>query len=130
PARQHVMASKKVVYLGEPIVALVAENRYIAEDALELIDVEYEPLPPVVEIQDALKPDAAILFEEVGTNDLLHDTMDHGDYEKHRKQADLLITERFKVHRYSSTPLENWAMIARHDKANDSFTVWANDQQP
>ncbi len=130
PAKQYVMAADKVRYLGEPLVAIVAEDRYVAEDALELIDVEYEPLPPVVEIEDALKPGAAMLFEEAGSNELLHDIMDHGDYEKVRKQADMLITERFKVHRYSSTPLENWAMIARHDKATDSFTVWANDQQP
>ena len=130
PAKQWVMGGAKVRYLGEPLVAVVAETRAIAEDALELIDVEYEPLKPLVDMNEALKPDAPLLFEEVGTNALLHDTMTHGDIEKALKDADHVFTERFKVHRYSSTPLENWVIIARHDKGNDSFTIWANDQQP
>ena len=130
PARQYVMAGDKIRYLGEPLAAVVAETRYIAEDALELIEVEYEPLPPVVRIEEALKPDAPLLFEEAGTNALLHDEIKHGDFEKACRDADLIIKEKFAVHRYSSTPLENWAIIARHDKGNDSFTVWANDQQP
>ncbi|MBI2817134.1 MAG: xanthine dehydrogenase family protein molybdopterin-binding subunit [Acidobacteria bacterium] len=130
PARQYVMATGKVRYQGEPIAAVVAEDRYIAEDALELIDVEYEPLQPVMRIEDALKPDAPLLFEEAGSNTLLDDTMEHGDYEKACREADMVLKETFRVHRYSSTPLENWAIIARHDKGTDSFTVWANDQQP
>ena len=130
PAKQWVMAGDKIHYLGEPLAAVVAETRYIAEDALELIDIEYDPLPAVVRIDDALKPGAPLLFEEVGTNALLEDRMDHGDFEKAMKEADVVLREKFAVHRYSSTPLENWVIIARHDKGNDSFTVWANDQQP
>src|SRR3990172_11540030 len=130
PAKQYVMAGDKIRYLGEPLVAVAAESRYIAEDALELIDVEYQPLPAVVRIEDALKPDAPVLFEEGGSNEPLHDQMEHGDYETARREADLILKEHFAVHRYSSTPLENWVIIARHDKGNDSFTVWANDQQP
>ncbi|HWP84517.1 MAG TPA: molybdopterin cofactor-binding domain-containing protein, partial [Terriglobia bacterium] len=130
PAKQYVMAGDKIRYLGEPLAAVVAEDRYIAEDALELIDVEYEPLPPVVGIDEALQPGAPLLFEEVGSNALLEDRIVHGDYAGALRQADLVVREKFAVHRYSSTPLENWVIIARHDKANDSFTVWANDQQP
>lgn len=130
PLKQYVMAGDKIRYLGEPIAAVVAEDRYLAEDALDLIEVEYEPLPAVTRIDEALKPGAPLLFEEAGTNDLLHDTMSHGDIEKAFREADLVLRENFAVHRYSSTPLENWAMIARHDKGNDSFTIWANDQQP
>ena len=130
PLKQYVMAGEKIRYLGEPIAAVVAEDRYIAEDALELIEVEYEPLQGVTRIEEALKPGAPLLFEENGSNDLLHDTMTHGDIDKAFKDADLVLKEKFAVHRYSSTPLENWAMIARHDKGNDSFTMWANDQQP
>ncbi len=130
PAIQFVMAPDKVRYLGEPLAAVVATDRYLAEDAAELVEVKYEPLQPVVDIEDALKPDAPLLFEEAGTNALLHDTIGHGDFEKACKDADHVVKESFAVHRYSSTPLENWAIIVRHDKANDSFTVWANDQQP
>jgi 2-furoyl-CoA dehydrogenase large subunit len=130
PAIQYAMAAGKIRYLGEPIAAVVAEDRYIAEDALELIDVEYEPLQPVVRIEDAIKPDAPLLFEEAGSNILLQDTIEHGDIKRAYEDAHVIIKERFHVHRFSSTPLEGWAIIVRHDKADDSFVVWANDQQP
>jgi 2-furoyl-CoA dehydrogenase large subunit len=103
PARQYVMAVDKVRYVGEPVAAVVAEDPSIAEDALALIDVEYEPLRPVVKIEDAIKEDVPVIFEEAG--------------------------RYFKVHRYSSTPLEPWAIIAEYDAAKESYVAWANDQQ-
>jgi 2-furoyl-CoA dehydrogenase large subunit len=130
PARQYVMAVDKVRYAGEPVAAVVAEDAYIAEDALELIAVEYEPLPVVVTIAEALKDEAPLVFEEAGSNVLLHDKMQHGDIAHAFAEADFTVKEQFKVHRYSSTPLETWAIIVDHTKANDAFVVWANDQQP
>ena len=81
PATQYIMAVNKVRYMGEPVAAVVAEDPSIAEDALGLIDVEYEPLSPVVKIEDALKEDAPLIFEEAGSNVLLHDKMIHGNIE-------------------------------------------------
>ena len=130
PARQHVMATGKVRYVGEPVAIVVAEDRYILEDALDLVEVEYEPLPVVVEIDDAMKEGAPLVFEEAGTNVLLHDTLTHGDIEGAFRQADVVVKEQFRVQRYSSTPLENWAIIVKHEKGTDSYTVWANCQQP
>ena len=129
PATQYVMAVDKVRYVGEPVAAVAAEDRYIAEDALELIEVDYERLPPVVKLEDALKPDAPLVFEEAGSNVLMHDLMEHGSIEEAYREADLVLKEVFKVHRYSSTPLEPWAIIADYQKANDAFLVWSNDQQ-
>jgi 2-furoyl-CoA dehydrogenase large subunit len=129
PARQYVMAVDKVRYVGEPVAAVVAEDPSIAEDALALIDVEYEPLRPVVKIEDAIKEDAPVIFEEAGSNVLLHDKMVHGNIEEAYKEADLVVKEYFKVHRYSSTPLEPWAIIAEYDAAKESYVAWANDQQ-
>ena len=130
PAEQYLMANDKVRFVGEPIAAVVAENAYLARDAADLIEVDYEPLEAVVRMDDAIKPDAPVLFEEAGTNILLDDIIEHGDWDKTCKDADLVLKERFRVHRYSSTPLEPWADLAKHDRANDSFTVWSNDQQP
>jgi 2-furoyl-CoA dehydrogenase large subunit len=130
PARQFVMATGKVRYVGEPLVLVVAEERYLVDDALELVEVEYDPLPPVVDVLDAVKEDAPLIFEEAGSNVLLHDTLTHGDVDAAFKEADLVLKETFRMHRYSSTPLENWAIIAKHEKGDDSFVVWANDQQP
>jgi 2-furoyl-CoA dehydrogenase large subunit len=130
PARQHVMATGKVRYVGEPVAIVVAEDRYILEDALDLVEVDYEPLPVVVELDDAMKEGAPLIFEEAGSNILLHDTLTHGDIEGAFREADVVMKEQFRVQRYSSTPLENWAIIAKHDKGTDSYVVWANDQQP
>ncbi len=129
PARQYVMAVDKVRYVGEPVVAVVAQDPSIAEDALDLIDVEYEPLKTVVKIEDAIKKDAPVIFEEAGSNILMHDKMVHGNIEEATKEADLVVKEYFKVHRYSSTPLETWAIIAQYDAAKESYVAWANDQQ-
>lgn len=130
PARQHVMATGKVRYVGEPVALVVAKDRYILEDALDLVEVEYDPLPVVVEIDDAMKDGAPLVFDEAGTNILLHDTLTHGDFDGVFKAADLVVKEQFRVQRFSSTPLENWAIIAKHEKGTDSYIVWANDQQP
>lgn len=130
PAVQYVMAVEKVRYVGEPVALVVAEDRYVVEDAIELVQVDYDPLPPVVDVEDAIREGAPIVFEEAGSNILLHDTLTHGDVEGAFREADAVLKERFRMHRYSSTPLENWAIIAKHDKGDDAFVVWANDQQP
>ncbi|MEE2822822.1 MAG: xanthine dehydrogenase family protein molybdopterin-binding subunit [Acidobacteriota bacterium] len=126
---QYVMAVDKVRYVGEPLAVVVAVNEYIAEDALDLIHVEFEPLSPVVKIADALKKDAPLIFEEAGSNTLLHDVMEHGDLADAHKDADRIVKETFRIQRYSSTPLEPWGMIVKYEKATSSFVVWANDQQ-
>ena len=130
PATQYVMASGKVRYVGEPIAAVAAVDRYVAEDAAELIEVEYDPLPPVVEIEDALRENSPLIFEEAGSNILMQDVLEHGNIEEAYQKADLVLKESFRMHRYSSTPLENWAIIAKYEHGSDSFVVWANDQQP
>ncbi|MDP6559054.1 MAG: xanthine dehydrogenase family protein molybdopterin-binding subunit [Candidatus Binatia bacterium] len=129
PVKQYIMAVDKVRYVGEPVAAVAAEDPYVAADALGLIEVDYEPLDPVVKIEDAVKKDAPVIFEDVGSNVLLHDKMVHGNIEEAYKEANHVFKEHFDVHRYSSTPLEPWAIIVSHDSANDSYVAWANDQQ-
>ena len=129
PVTQYVMAVDKVRYVGEPVAVVVAIDEYVAEDALELIHIEWEPLTPVVEIADAIKPDAPLIFEEAKSNVLLHDVMEHGNLEDAYTQADRIVKETFHIPRYSSTPLETWGMIVKYEKATDSLVVWANDQQ-
>jgi 2-furoyl-CoA dehydrogenase large subunit len=114
PAVQYVMATGKVRYVGEPVAIVVAEDRYILEDALELVEVEYDPLPVVVEIDDAMRSDAPLVFEEAGSNILLHDTLSHGNIDKAFREADVVVKEQFRVQRFSSTPLETWAIIAKY----------------
>jgi CO/xanthine dehydrogenase Mo-binding subunit len=72
-APSYCLASEKVRYVGEPVAAIAAASRYIAEDALEKIRVEYEPVPATVDPEEAMKPGAPLLFEQLGSNVLWHD---------------------------------------------------------
>ena len=66
------MASGKVRYVGEPVVAIAAENLRIAEDAIEEIEIDYEPLPVVVDVEKAISPKAPLVYESFGTNSVSH----------------------------------------------------------
>ncbi|MDH4265244.1 MAG: xanthine dehydrogenase family protein molybdopterin-binding subunit, partial [Deltaproteobacteria bacterium] len=68
PPKYYCCAVDKVRFVGEPVAVVVADNRYLAEDALDLIEVEYDPLPAVVDIEEAIKPGAPILHENIGSN--------------------------------------------------------------
>ncbi len=126
----YALAYEKVRYVGEPVVAVAAIDRATAEDVLDLIDIEYEPLPAVVHPEEALKPDASMVFEELETNVLWHDTFPYGDVEGAFTQADQVIQERFTIHRYSSTPLETFGVMVQYEPATEAFTIWGHTQQP
>jgi 2-furoyl-CoA dehydrogenase large subunit len=123
-------AVDKVRYVGEPVAVVVASDRYVAEDALELIEVEYDPLPPVVKPEDALDPDAGILHEELGNNIGCHRLLDYGEVDKAFEEADLTLKERFVFPRYSSLPLETYAVISDYDAVTGVITVHSNFMGP
>ena len=126
----YCLAYEKVRYVGEPVVAVAAASRYVAEDALEKIHVEYEPLPAVVDPEASMKPDAPLLFEPLGTNILWHDCFTYGDVDGVFGRAAHVFSERFFIHRYSSTPLETFGCIASYDNSRQYLTLWTNDQRP
>jgi 2-furoyl-CoA dehydrogenase large subunit len=124
------MAVDKVVYQGEPVAAVVAETRMLAEDAAELVEVDYDPLPPVMSIEDALR-DENLLHPEMGTNRNWHGLFEFGDVEKSLKQAAHVVhIGRLHFHRFSSTPLENNAMIAVWDSRSERIEYWSNNSFP
>ena len=124
----YCMAVDKVRFVGEPVAALVAVDRYIANDALDSIDVVYEPLPVVVDPEEAMKSGAPLVHEEAGDNTAYHDLFHYGDVEKAFKEADHIVKERFKYHSYTSTPIETNGVIADYDPARGTLTIWANFQ--
>jgi 2-furoyl-CoA dehydrogenase large subunit len=126
----YALAYEEVRYVGEPVVGIAAVDRATAEDAAELVQVEYEPLPPVVDPEEALKPDAPLVFEEIGSNVLWHDTFPYGDVEAAFAAADTIVSERVTIHRYCSTPLETFGVMARYEPGTHSFTIWGHTQQP
>ena len=130
PIPEYATAIDKARYVGEPIGALAARSRGAAEDALELIAVEYDPLPAVVDTAAAVRPTAPLLFDELGSNLAWKGSLRYGDIEGAFKQADKIVKEKLKIHRYSSTPLETLACIASFDAASKKLTVWVNAQVP
>ncbi|HJX08937.1 MAG TPA: xanthine dehydrogenase family protein molybdopterin-binding subunit, partial [Candidatus Binatia bacterium] len=130
PIPEYATAMDKVRYVGEPVAAVAARKRGQAEDSMELISVEYDPLPAVVDTAEAIRPAAALLFEELESNLAWKGSLHYGDVPTAFKQADKIVKEKLKIHRYSSTPLEPFACIASFDGASKKLTVWVNAQVP
>ena len=126
----YCLAVDRVRYAGEPVAAVAAVDRATAEDALELIRVEYDPLPAVVDPEEALKPGAPLLYPELGTNVVWHDTLSYGDVDGAMARAHGVLRERFTIQRYASTPLETFGAMAAYDPGTDAFEFWTNDQRP
>ncbi|HEX3177814.1 MAG TPA: xanthine dehydrogenase family protein molybdopterin-binding subunit [Methylomirabilota bacterium] len=130
PLPDWCLAVDRVRYAGEAVAAVAAVDRATAEDALEQIRVEYEPLPAVVDPEAALRADSPLLYPELGTNVLWHDVFEYGDVAGAFARADGVLGERFGIQRYASTPLETFGAIAEHDAGLDTYTFWTNDQRP
>jgi 2-furoyl-CoA dehydrogenase large subunit len=130
PIRDYPLALEKVRYVGEPVAVVVATDRYNAEDAAERVRVEYEPLPPVVDAEEAMNPGASLLFDELGTNVLFHRTFRYGDVAAAFQGADQVVRGRLYFHRYGSTPIETVGIVASYDAGDDVLTLWINCQVP
>jgi 2-furoyl-CoA dehydrogenase large subunit len=130
PIQYYCMATDKARFVGEPVAAVAACDRYLAEDALDLIEVEYEPLPAVVDPERALDPGAPVLHEELGTNLVCHRLLDYGDVDSAFAQADLVLGERFVFPRYTSMPLETFAVAGSYDPFDYTLTLWSNFMGP
>jgi carbon-monoxide dehydrogenase large subunit len=128
--KDYCLAVGKVHFVGEPVAAVVAETRSMAEDALELIEVEYEALDHVLDAREALQPTAPVIHGEVGSNLVFHEKWDYGDMEAAMKEADKVLKEELHFHRFSSTPIENNAVLAHFDKATGFLTMYLNNQMP
>ncbi|GED33397.1 xanthine dehydrogenase family protein molybdopterin-binding subunit [Brevibacillus centrosporus] len=130
PVKYYSLAVDKVRYVGEPVAVVVAKNRYLAEDALERIEVEYEPLPAVVDIETSLLADSPILHDEVGSNIANHRTFSYGDPDKAFREAELVVKHKFMFPKYSATPVETYGVIAHYQSSSDSLTIWSNFHGP
>jgi 2-furoyl-CoA dehydrogenase large subunit len=117
-------------YVGEPVAVVVADTRYIAEDACELIDVDYEPLPAAASIAAALAADAPLLHEKAGANAVNRRVFRYGDPERAFAEADAVVELAYTYPRYASTPMETFGVVAQFEQAPDRFTVWSNFQGP
>jgi carbon-monoxide dehydrogenase large subunit len=120
------LAVEKVRYVGEGVAVVVADNRYLAEDALGLIEVEYEPLPPVVDPEAALAEGAPLVHEPLGSNCAYERAFDFGEVDRDFAEADLIVRDRLRWHRSGGQPLETVGAIADFDHATGELTVYTN----
>jgi Aerobic-type carbon monoxide dehydrogenase, large subunit CoxL/CutL homologs len=109
---QPAIARGVVRYVGEPVALVVADDRYVAEDALALIDVVYDPLPVCASSTQALAPGAPLLFTGTESNNVAVITMDSGDTAGALERADLVIRERFVYPRQTAAALETRGLVA------------------
>ncbi len=128
--KDYPLAVSKVRYQGEPVVAVVAESPSLADDAAELVQVEYEALDPVVDAETALT-DKSILHDEAGTNRVWNGVFEYGDVDKAFREAAYVVNiDRMHFHRFSSTPLENNVVIGRWNPKDDRIYYECNNSFP
>jgi aerobic carbon-monoxide dehydrogenase large subunit len=121
--QQPVIAQKKVRYVGEPIAVVVAESAALAEDALEAIVVDIEPLAAVADA-DSARRDDVLLFEQVGSNLAGTMTAIKGDADAAISDAPYVRRESFRVQRHSAVPMEPRGLLAEWDAAGNRLTVF------
>ena len=129
-AQQYPLARDKVRYVGEPVALVIAESRYAAEDALERIEVDYDPLPVIVDVEAGVRTDAPRIHDDWPDNLAVSFTAEVGDTEAAFRNAPVVIAERIAVQRYAGMPLEPRAVLAVPDARDGSITVWASTQLP
>jgi carbon-monoxide dehydrogenase large subunit len=127
---QPILARDKVRHQGEPLVAVVAESRYLAEDALGDIQVDYEPLPAVVGLEQALQPGAALVHDDLDSNLAAHVIQQRGDYQRASQGAALRLQRRLLYDHGAAAALENRGLVAQWDRRSQRLTVWDTTQAP
>lgn len=125
-------AVERVRYVGEPVAVVVAESRQLAEDAAELVRVDYDPLPVVVAVRDAIDADAPLLHEEAESNVASDRSFVFGDVESAFAEAHTVVDGDFSFPRYSSTPIETYGLIADWRETADGgrLVAWCNFHGP
>jgi carbon-monoxide dehydrogenase large subunit len=127
---QPILARAAVRHLGEPIAAVVAESRYLAEDALADIRIDYEPLPAVVELEAALKPGSPTVHADLDSNLAAHVVQTIGDYSQASAKADLTLKRRLIYDHGTAAAMENRGVVATWDRRSQSLTIWDTTQAP
>ena len=120
PVPHYALAVETARYVGEPVAVVVARDRYLAEDALELIEVDYEPLVPVLDAEAAVETAVCVSDR----------SFSYGDIDTAFAQADLVVREGFRFPRWSCTPVECYGVVCDWNHAEDTLTAWANFQGP
>ena len=131
---QAVLATDKVRFQGQEVAFVVAEDRYSARDALELIEVEYDMLPPVIDVRKALAPDAPIIRDDLDGKTDNHcfdwETGDEAATKAVFESADVVVTEDIVYPRVHPAPMETCGCVADYERVDGKLTLWTTSQAP
>jgi len=120
----------RVRHVGQAVAAVVAETSYIARDALDLIDVDYEPLAPVTDMLAAVEPGSPLVYDDVPNNIAYVWTNRTGDPEKAFAEADVVVKQRITNQRLAALPMETRGVVAEPDPSTTGLTVYTSTQNP
>jgi len=124
------LARNKVRHVGEPVVMVVATSRYLAEDALADISVDYRPLPPAADLEAAAATGAPRVHDDLPNNVAAEVHQSKGDYQAARARAAHIVRRRFHYDRGASSPIETRGVVAEWDARAERLTVWDTTQAP
>jgi carbon-monoxide dehydrogenase large subunit len=130
PVEMATLPIDKVRFIGDPVVCIVARDRYLAEDAAELVAVDYEPLPPVTTMAEALAPGAPLIDETLQSNLISHQTFRAGDPKRRFAEAPHIIEAEFHQHRQTHAPIETRGCCAVWDEGRQHLTMHIGNQVP
>ncbi|HYB04227.1 MAG TPA: xanthine dehydrogenase family protein molybdopterin-binding subunit, partial [Nitrososphaerales archaeon] len=125
-----LLARGEVLYCGQLVAAVVAESPALAEDALELIEVEFENLPAVLDGEEALKPEAVLVHNDLKSNLIGTWTSQNGSFEDAATLADIIIDEKFSAQRVTGQAIEPRGAVASWNRSTEKLTVWLTTQCP
>jgi len=129
-APQHALAIDRVLWQGEPVVVIVAENRAQAEDAVQAVEIDWQELPPLTDPAEAAAPGAPLLHPELGDNLLFEAATDTGDVDQALAAAQRVIDLRFSTDRHTGVPLETRGVVATFNRGSGRLTVHQSTQTP
>src|SRR5713101_5154394 len=127
-APQWALCRERARYVGEIVAMVLAESRAAAEDAVDLIEVDWEPLPPVVDMVRAGEPGGPLVHQEWGTNVGVGFSHSIGDADGAFARADVTVSETFHIQRYVGMPLEGRGVVAAWDRRDGTLTTWNSTQ--
>ena len=126
--QQPLLAHDKVRHVGEALAVIVAEDRYAAEDAAQLVELDLDPLPAVLDPEASLAVGAPIVHDRFATNLIGRFTIGKGDADGALARAPRKLKRRFYHHRYAAMPMECRGVVGMHDARTDSVTIWSSTQ--
>jgi carbon-monoxide dehydrogenase large subunit len=129
-AGRPVLASERVRFVGDAIAMVAADDPYAALDAVEEIEIEYEPLPEVTEAQSAIEPGAPLVFDHVPNNVIYEGAFESSGFSQAHADAEFRLKERFSAARIAAAPIEPRGCVATYQKAGNGLTLWSSTQSP